>query len=251
MAIIAKWSGDGLSDGTTITTSTAGTGDTAFDTINGTGGNVVVRSSGTRPPRLEFPAFSSQTKYLTWGSSIIGSRTSYAVRMYATITAYGGLSSSIFRFRNSSTEIWRVDIAGTSGAPPGEVRLRGASGVLLDDSDSLGLSINTLYRFEGVVSGGTVTLKVYEGESLSAWDTLTGSIGTTIDTFDVGCTVNTTTSIQYFDDIAVGNTATEIGPVVTSTATVTVWNGTTEVPATIQGVWNGSTVTPGTFDDVV
>lgn len=251
MAIVAQWSGDGLTDGTVVTTATAGTGDTPFSQVNGSGGNVLVRNSGVRPMRLEFPALTSQTKFLTWTSGVVGLRTVYAVRCYVELTNYGSLSSTIFRLQTGATEVWRVDVAGTGGSPPGEVRLRGTAGALLDDSGTLGLALNTVYRFEGVVSAGSVTLKVYTGDSMTVWDTLTGTVATTVDRFDIGPSGSTTSAIQYFDDIAIADTASEIGPVAPSGPTVSVWNGTSEVPATIQGVWNGTTVVSGSFDEVV
>jgi hypothetical protein len=250
MAIIASWAGDGLAGGTTVTTSTAGTGDTAFNQVAGTGGNITVSATGVRSPRLAFPTLTSQTKFLVWTSATIGSRTNYAVRCYVEVSAIGSLSSSFFRLRNSGTDVWRVDIAGTSGSPPGEVRLRGAGGALLADSGALGLSAGTVYRLEGVVSSGSVTLKVYEGESLLPFTTLAGTVGTTVDTFDIGMVANTTSAIQYFDDIAMSDTASEIGPVAPSGATITVWNGTTEVSATIEGVWDGVSIIPASFDQI-
>lgn len=250
MAIVASWSGNGLTDGTVITTSTAGTGDTAFSSVNGSGGNATISATGTRSPRIAFPTLSSQSKFLTWNSGVLGAQTAYAVRCYVEISAYGSTSSTFFRFNNAGTEIWRVDVAGSGGSPPGQIRLRGSGGTLLASSTT-GLSTATVYRIEAVVSSGAVTVKVFAGESTSATITLTGTVGTTIDTLDIGPSGTASVGTQYADDIAFANTASYIGPVSPAGATFTVWNGTTEVTATLDGVWNGTAIVPATFDRII
>lgn len=250
MAVIATWSGDGLANGTVVTTSTAGTGDNPFNVVSGTGGNVLVSNSGTRPPRIQIPALTGQTKFVGWGSAVIGSHTSYAARWYTEITSYSSAAFSIARGLSLGSMVWRVDVAGTGGSPPGEVRLRNGAVALLDDSGALGLALNTVYRFEAIVTGAVMTLNIYVGESLIPWDTLSGTVGAAIDQIEFGTVVSGTTALFYYDDLAFSDQAVAIGPVAPAGPAWTMWNGTAEVPITLDGTWNGAAIDPATFDEV-
>jgi hypothetical protein len=253
MAILAQWSGDGLPTDTPITTSSAGTGDTAFTTIGGAAGlSPATSSTALRSPGIQIPALTSQAKFVSWSSAIVGSHTNYAARVYVEITGYGSSAASVLRVANDGSEVARIDIAGSAGSPPGEVRLRGAGAALLDDSGSLGLSINTKYRLELVANSGAITCTIYEGDTMNVWDTLTGTAAGSITDIAFGSTLSTTFPTFYIDDMAVADSATPIGPaqLIEPTANWTLWNGTSEVPLTLDGTWDGSTVTPASFDSV-
>ncbi len=248
MPIIASWSGDGLGNGLTVTTLTAGTGDTPFDSIGGAGSNITTSTTGPRSPRLLIPELANQSRFVRW-STAIGSRTSYAVRAYVEYSGWPSSSFSALRGELSAALAWRLDIAGTGGVA-GQLRLRDTSTNIIANSGSTTLPLNTLIRLEVVANSGSMTVKAYNGESTAALITLTGTVGDTINTIDFGNTFSSSPPSHYIDDMAFSDTASEIGPIAPTGAVWSLWNGSTEVPLTLDGVWNGSSIDPTDFDRV-
>lgn len=249
MTILASWSGDGLTAGT-LTTSSAGTGDTAFSAINGTA--PTIEEAGTRSPRIRVETTAGQSSSFQWGSAVLGSLTAYAVRFYVEISAHNaGSWSLIFAADAGTTRAWELRIAGTgAGTGTGQLRLNNASNVQIASSGTNVLPTGSLVRIEAVASAGTVTVTAYTGETDTVIATVTGSVGSTIDTIRVGPINTTAVAPFYVDDLAVSDTATEIGPLDPPALTWTLWDGATEIPLTLDGVWTGTSTVAATFDTV-
>ena len=165
MAIIRKWSGDGLSAGT-VTTSTAGTGDNAFDQVTGT---VTVEASGARSPRLQFPLSSTQNRvgwYIT-STQVLSTRQylEYASLPPQGIALQFGLTAT------HTVQSYRLEL--TTG---GNLRLRDASNTLIGDSVGT-LSASTVYRLEVTINVGALVAKAYIGETNTVQATISGTVG--------------------------------------------------------------------------
>lgn len=242
MAIVRQWSGDGLST-QTLTTSTVGTGDDAFNQVVGTLGVV---TSGTRSPRILVDQQAATFAYCRhFTDSALGD---FALRFYIELTA---LASGSFVLARGGTDTdtpqsFRLDIAGTgAGSGAGQLRLRDVANTQIDDSGTDVLPINQLVRLEMICAAGNFTARAYSGETTTLIAEVSGSVGTTTQYFRYGTSLTTPTAPDfYMDDIVLTDTATWIGavaPVGTSYAW-TLYNGTSEVPLTLDGVYNGSTI---------
>src|SRR5690606_38473618 len=135
MAIVASWSGLGLADGTPVTTSTAGAGDTAFTTV--TSGAFTVAASGLHAPRLQVDQQAAPEAQLIWDSTVVGtSLTAWAARIYVELSGYppsnGGRILSAYT--SSNNLLWFVDFTTT-----GVFRLRNAGGSAVDTDAPLPL----------------------------------------------------------------------------------------------------------------
>lgn len=248
MSTIAKWAGQGLSAGTTLTTSTAGTGDTAFTAINGAA--PVTASGGIGPSgiRLNWNP-TGVASYVDWGSAVVGSLTAMAVRVYMRFSAWPGSSFTILRALNaSSAQQWAVDLGGTGS--PGQVRLRNAA----NNANTAASANNVIstgqdLRFEVVWdSSGATTCNVYSGHSTTSLATLSGNTGGTgpVTQMRWGPISGVTVPQYYSSDYALANTATLIGPSQAAAAAtlVGVWDGSAIKSATLVGVWDGTTIKP-------
>ncbi|GAA4059858.1 hypothetical protein [Actinomadura miaoliensis] len=211
MAIIAVWNGDGLADGTPVTTSTAGPGDTPFGLA--TGGAAVISASGSRPPRIQVDQQANTTAQFIWRSGVFGTRTAYAVRGYLELTAYPSVGTPILNaYGAGDTALrWRLDVTSA-----GIVRLRDASNTIVATAPSA-IPIGVELRVEVVINSGAATARIYQGNSTSApLVDLAGTVGASTDTSDSLRLSNPqTTPIwprHYWDTIALSDTPAEIGP---------------------------------------
>ena len=204
MAIIRTWSGDGLSP-TNLTTSTAGTGDTAFSTING-GGTFTVTVGGTRSPQITWPS-TSAAHQVRWNA--LGSLNTWAVRRYFSVSALPGATWGIFSGHTSGgADLFRVEINST-----GLLRYRSASAAVFSPSTNA-IEAGTVYRVEiiGQASGAS-TIVLYEGDSTTAL--LQSSVTVTAGSLDevrFGHHNSMATTGETGDDFAVSDEAVLIGP---------------------------------------
>jgi len=231
MAIIAVWNGDGLADGTPVTTSTAGTGDTPWSLV--TSGAAVVSASGSRPPRIQVDQQAGNTAQLIWKSGVVGVRSAYAVRGYLELTAYPSAGAPILNAygANDSALRWRLDVTST-----GIVRLRDASNTIIATASSA-VPLNTELRVEIVVNNGAATARIYQGNSTSApLVDLSGIVGAAGAATDAIRWSNPQTAPtwprHYWDAIAVSDTPAEIGP---PPGSVVEGTGATTVAAALSG----------------
>lgn len=204
MAVIRKWSGDGLSPGT-LTTSSAGTGDNAFDYVNGT---ATIVASGPRSPRIEL-AEASVIGRVGWAFTSTGT---LAVRWYEEWAGANATSAGIIQglTTGQTAQSFRVERIAA-----GNLRLRNAANTQVG-SDSSGAVPNlTLVRNELVItSAGLATFTVYTGDTATVLATVSGTVGTAHDAIRIGDTANVTNRpARRIDDIVVTDTATTVGPV--------------------------------------
>lgn len=248
MATLLKWDGDGLTPGATVTTGTAGPGDTAPAGV--TGAAPTIDASGPRSPRIKFQQGVGVSNYLRWTHA---SGAALAWRWYTRFTALAANSYTIAQGRSGSdaTQEWRLDIAGTGAFPPGELRLRDGANTQIADSGALGIPLNTELRIEITLNADVVTCWVFEGNSLTELFSVSGNVGgsTSCTGIRIGNVLTTPTAPTfYIDDLQIDNVAVRIGPAGDPAFPIyAVWDGAVEVPLTLEGVWDGVGVVPLTF----
>lgn len=248
MTVIARWAGQGLAAGQALTTSLAGSGDTAFTALNGTSGAVTATGGpGPSGVRLSFTP-TGAASYMEWGSTVVGSLTAMCVRAYYRFSAWPSSSFTILRgLTAGGSQQWGVDLGGTGS--PGQIRLRNAANTA-NTAASANNVISTAadLRFEVTWdSSGNTSVYVYSGNSTTALATLTGNTGGTspIGMLRVGPISGPTLAQYYASDIALANAASLIGPAQAAAAsTIQYWDGSTLKAVTLRGVWDGTTLQP-------
>ncbi|WP_329520496.1 hypothetical protein [Spirillospora sp. NBC_01491] len=251
MTVVARWYGNGLADETTVTSSTVGPGDTAFNTV--TSGASHVDTTGPRSPRIRVDQQASTAAQLYWTSTALGTLTNHAVRVYLEMSAYPSAGNPILQAYGSGNSAlrWRLDVTSA-----GLLRLRDASNAIVATA-STAMATGTVYRIEVVVSGTAAAVTVHRGDTEGTpLVALAGAVGGGADAVRFG---NTNTSPTWptfwLDDLAVSNVAAAIGPRIHLAAaawTVPVqWSATPAVrrPAaaawTVPVGWEATAVTSG------
>lgn len=248
MTILAKWSGDGATASTALTTTTGyGTSDTHFDTVLITS-PATVKVSGSSDfslytPRLElFPngvATGNNPVHWFWQAALgTGPFPQHAVRFYIELADHPTGNAQIFSVRASdSAFIWWLDITA-----PGVLRLRNVGGTALALS-AQPLPMNQTLRVEGTYNDGNIVVRVYRGDSIVALETLVGSVGSGLSPAQVRWGAPNNANViphMYFDEMAFANTSDLIGPPWISTPPFTLWDGSREIPADLYGLWDGT-----------
>lgn len=234
MPITHSWSGNGLSAGTTITTATAGSGDTVFNTVTNTS---TVHASGTSSPRIEFAASSTLSR-VSWNFT---SRTVMAVRWYAEWSAAPPATVGILQGLTSgqSAQSFRVELLTT-----GIVRLRNAANTLVADTSQAISFPSGEIRVEVILDNGAAQVAVYQGHSTSALSTVSGTVGSAHDAIRFGGAANVANyQAHYIDDLALSDTASFIGP--TGVAPPTVYSKVWKGAALVEGALTTSTAGAG------
>lgn len=242
MAIIRKWSGDGLSAGSFTSNSTAGTGDDVLAHYGSAASDVTVVSSGPRPPRIQVSGLTSANG-VTW--DLGSSYTNYAVRAYFEYAGPRSTSSSgviMNGIATNGTSQWRIDLS-TVGA----IRFRGLNNASVW-SPSTTLALNTLYRIELVATGTSMTAYFYDGDTMTEVDSNTFTIGSGMQTIRFGDSISDTHDYKTYDDLAVSDTNALIGPASTSVTgsvdAVTATASTLAPVPVVAGLRTATTVTP-------
>jgi hypothetical protein len=255
MAIIAKWSGDGVANGTALTTTTGyASTDTHFDTVVITSPATlkVNDSPSLYTPRLELlgangVAGGSNPVHWYWQAALgTGPFPQNAVRFYIELADYPTGKAQIFSLRDSvSAILYWLDVTET-----GIFRLRNNNGTALAVS-ALPLQMNQNLRIEATYNLGNVVVRVYRGDSIVPLEVMSGS------GLDKDLNGNPLNAAQvrwgmpkdvaplphmFFDEMAFANTSDLIGPPWPSTPPFTVWDGSKEVPADLYGLWTGTNV---------
>lgn len=204
MATIRSWSGVGLSPGA-LTTSSAGTGDTAFSSITGTA--LTVDASGPRSPQIKV-ADGTGTSYATW---TVGPLTNWAIRFYVTKSSSAAF---VFQVNDGATD----KAAGFDFNTGGSLRLsarQGGTNVNLWVATAA-FPVDTRMRVEYTeTSAGAWTVAYYTGDSTTAVQTGSGTKTTpqsavTVWAGRISGAVATTN--LFLDDLAVGDNASALGP---------------------------------------
>jgi hypothetical protein len=223
LTVIRTWSGDGVSAGA-MTTGKVGTGDTAFTAINSDSTNLVaVEASGTRSPRIKVTKTDgNNVARCNWGSLSGLNLTATAGRVYFTAPTTAPSESQILvAAESSSAPAWSIRMAGGPGGS--KLRLYDKSSTQVAET-AVGLIHDRTYRIEWTQTANTMTVYLYFGDSSTLLDSITY---TSTGQFNVipqrvmfgygrGSVV---TDSGYFDDMALADTATLIGPVVTGLST--------------------------------
>lgn len=172
MARVATWRGQGLTDGTVLTTAVAGAGDTPWGAV---GQAPVVRiASGRDRPEVQIAATSTAHQF-RWNGLALAA---WSLRFYLRIDAPASALATILYLGHAGGRLLAVNL-NTSGT----LSLLNASGTVV--STSAALSTLNMYRVE--VSGsdtGNVDVRVFEcdgyGQAGTAFWTRAGqAIGTT------------------------------------------------------------------------
>lgn len=244
MAEILRWSGDGLSAGN-LTTSSAGTGDTAPAAILGAQAPTIV-ATGTRSPQIQFLANpATDQSAARWNFSAL---TTIGYRFYFTTGSTLPVSGQIpwiFGLYTGTTMHMEIDYTST-----GRINLRD-SVALIGQTAASSITTSTRYRIEGTVNHttGAMTLSLFLGENTTAIATISGTgTGLTASSTNVNVgKLNTATSPAFqIDDLIVLDVATLPGPwapIVTSTSALYRWVGFEYVPVDAY-IWNGTAYAP-------
>jgi hypothetical protein len=161
------------------------------------------------------------------------------------LTAYPSANGQLVSMRNSTNSLfWWLDIT-----PTGFLRLRNLAGTSVATSIRP-VPLNKPLRIEITADGADIKAYLFGGNSLGPVEALAST------NFDTSISAqqirfgNTSTAPTwpkiFFDEIVFTNTAVRIGPVTTPSTLSgwTRWNGTSEVPLTLDGAWDGSLIKP-------
>lgn len=245
MSVIAKWSGAGVADGTTLANTVGGTGDTKFDTVTVSGGSLTVKNGGPYSPRIEqVPAGAASNNYFLWQTVLGGSFPQHALRVYLELASLpAGNNGVLVSVRDASNVfVWWLDVS-----VAGILRLRNNGGTAVA-STSQPLPLNTVLRIEVLYTAltDTSTVYIYRGDSQIPIETLSGVMTSTVTGVQVRFgTPNNAQLLPhvYYDEMAFANTADLIGPVVPGPSSPwSIWDGTTEKTLVEYGLWNGTSL---------
>lgn len=201
MALVFQWKGDGLLSGT-LTTSTAGTGDTAPSQINLSGSTASVAVTSSRSPGLQLQE--AAVGSFAWVDWNVTPSTTAALRLYYTPTSVLASNHTIFSIRDEAeTRIADINITAT-----GLVQLYDVSNTLIAVAPDATIAVNSTYRFELTIDTitGVFDIAIYSGHSTTAIVLKTSVTGNFVAN-SVGCVrigKNTTTQqaeTQLWDDI--------------------------------------------------
>lgn len=206
MAIVASWAGAGLSNGTAVTTSTVGTGDTLFTTA--TAGAGTVDTSGLHPPSIQVnQAAGAAAQYAWTGLSLPAA--GHAVRGYLELSAWPSAGAPILQAYAAGALVWRLDVTAA-----GLLRIRDAANTVVATA-STALDVDVELRVEVSVASGAATAHVYDGDASTPLLTISGAVGTaTVDEVRWGNPQSAPTWPTFWlAQLAAANTGAEIGPV--------------------------------------
>lgn len=216
MTTLLRWAGDGLSGN--LTTSSAGVGDTAPSFI--TGATPTIEPAGPRPPAIRFQQSGTTVNYAVWTFSA-DDLYAYTIRAYVYFTAFPASDqSAVWKFVNAGETLASWAFAITSD---GLARIMDKNGSTAATGD-VALAAGTWYRVEAVTNGSSTDLYVYEGESETAYDTVSASLSAPVagGRVRIGNDFGTPNlPTFYFDDLAVTDTPELIGAVDGSTLYIT------------------------------
>lgn len=235
MAVIAKYSADGLTPGATVDTTLAGPGDTSWGSVTGTP-PTIVSGQGIRDPQIAFNQGAGSPSYISWGSGKLGGNINvWGLRMYVKLSGVAASGWTLFSAYLDTPMALKITVAGAGGVT-GQLRIRDGDNVQ-HGSTPIGLQTDTVYRVEILFGAGAVTINVYEGDGRALYTTANTNNAagpvpiTSVNKMSFGPPDSTpTVPTFYLDDIQLINTATESGPAAVSTEpTLSLWTGTDEI----------------------
>lgn len=214
MAVIFRWQGNGLDAGP-LTTSSAGTGDTAPSLVNVNDATATIVTTSARSPaiRLHEEATGSQC----WVDWTLATSTTATLRLYFTATDALATTHAIFSLR-TDTKIRVADVILTS---TGSVRVYDVDNAFQTIGGAGTIEVGTQYRFEMTVDTqtGILSMAVFNGHSTTPIASQNNVVGNFIED-NIGCLrlgKNATTpqaETQLWDDIVLTSDTTFVGPAI-------------------------------------
>lgn len=254
MAQLVTFDGTGFSNGHVLVAGDAGSGDTSITAVVG---SPTISDSNTPYSQSDERSFScnnsSTNCYDQWNLS--GAQSSMRIRFYLYTPASLGASAlnNIARFADTSTSRMGLSFPGTGS--PWSLRIADGTSTNVINSTTNILAASTWYQVEAGMdwlssTSATYYLQIYNmsGTQLYSTSASGNPNGTAPNRVYVGETSQTPTLTLGYSHISVTDAgSTTIGPwAVSAGRTVSVWNGTSEVPATMT-VWDGTTEKPATL----
>lgn len=210
MPIVRNWSGDGLSPGT-LTTSSAGTGDNAFNTV--TGGGITIVNSGERAPRIQFAA-SDVLQRVTWNFAV---QSELGLRWVEETPSVPTANQSVAIVQGLTTgqtvQSFRVERTNA-----GTLRLRNTANAIIGNDSAGSIPYGVPVRYEvQVTTGGVLTASAYSMSGTLYATTTASGAETTHDGIRIGGASNVVGNpTHFYDDIILTNTAAIVGPTTTT-----------------------------------
>lgn len=203
MAVIKSWAGDGLSAGA-LTTSSAGPGDTAFDSLTGTG--LTVTTDGIRSPCIASPD-GAGLLYARWNAT----PANWALRFYVKLHTASSGEFIAGAYDSASNKVTAFDFNSS-----GQLRLSTNPGANVNfHVATAAFPLDTWVRVEYTeTAAGAWTLAYYTGDSTVAIGTGSGTKATPQALASVRfgrLTGAIASSGLRFDDLALADTASFIG----------------------------------------
>lgn len=230
MAIIKKWDGIGVANGT-VTTSTAGSGDTVFSQVS--------LSPTVSNGAIVIPNVSGIT-YVRWNDLTLSA---WSVRFYMTLNgAVAGPTSFLHAWSTANSRMWVLSLLSSR-----QVILSNSSNTAVGNGPILTLGADYRFEIRGQSGTDSVVFKVFDASETEIF-TKTTAIGTTLGLQHLQFGRQSTTQFgpASYSHFRVDNTNTTIGAYVSPGTTFTEWmvhdgNGV-QVPLTLNGMWNGTSI---------
>ena len=200
--ILKSWSGATLSNGT-LTTSSTGTGDTPFTSVEG---NVTIISGGLRSPQIKL-GDAAEIKRFGWWPLSTAALSTYAIRFYVTLSELPSAEIYLANALNAGGGVWSVRVTSS-----GYLRLRDDSAATVRWTASQPLPVGIPIRIELVGNGTTAVLNAYRSDYDILLFSGSGTIAQGIDEARFGFSSSVASVNIRYDDMAVSSTALEIGP---------------------------------------
>ena len=238
MVDVFTWAGTGLSAGN-LTTTSAGTGDTAPTGINGTTPTIV--TTGNRAPRIRFLGSPTSTQSVAYWDFTAQTQGGFRFAWTAPpAPPASGTFPIIFQINSGATMQFYIDVTSTR-----RFNLRDGAGVLQQSATDAWVE-GASYRLEATVDHGTraVNVRIFTGDATTHSVQLSGMstvLGASHSRAYFGKVNAVAVGEMYVDDILGTNTAAYPGPAVTAPSTPDrVWNGSAWVPDVPELVWTGT-----------
>lgn len=199
-----SWSGDGLSAGT-LTTSTAGAGDSTFNSVTS---GLTVAEVGKRSPGIALTN-TAQAKRFGWWPLAESALTSYAIRWYVQMSGMPGGEVYLASGLDDGGNSWSIRLL-----TDGRLRIRDDNAATVRWTASAGnaIPLDTAIRCELVVDNGAATLTAYRSDYDTVIASGTGALTLGINEVRFGSTQVVATTGVIYDDLAFSSEAEEIGP---------------------------------------
>lgn len=232
MAITKQWSGSGVADGTTLTTSTVGTGDNVFNVVSGT--SLVQVTNGLA--EVEIPSVTS-VRLFGWNALNLSA---WQLQFYFRLTSASATSSGvpILELRHATGQLMKLTL-GTNDT----VSLLNSTNGFVSASPAI-VKGTGRYRITVWGQAGTdsINLRMYSPDGSLVWSRSSQAIGNSSNLNESIFGRNSTVAYgpAYFSQMKVGNVAAELTAESTTTppAYPIRWSGA--------GVATGTTLTTST-----